>query len=46
MLSFMALNVCIANITLQKQMKEMAEKEDMLAKELEDYLENIDKNSR
>ena len=45
-LSFMALNVCIANITLQKQMKEMTEKEEMLAKELEGYLDNIDKNSR
>ena len=42
----MALNVCIANITLQKQMKEMTDKEEMLAKELEDYLDNIDKNSR
>ena len=45
-LSFMALNVCIANITLQKQMKDMTEKEEMLAKELEGYLDNIDKNSR
>ena len=45
-LSFMALNVCIANITHQKQMKEMTEKEEMLAKELEGYLDNIDKNSR
>ena len=45
-MSFMALNVCIANITLQKQMKEMTEKEEMLAKELEGYLDNIDKNSR
>ncbi|MBQ8499789.1 MAG: cell division protein ZapA [Bacteroidales bacterium] len=45
-LSFMALNVCIANITLQKQMKEMQGAEEALAKELEGYLDNIDKNSR
>jgi len=45
-LSFMALNVCIANHTLQRQMKEMSEAEDGLAKELEGYLDNIDKNSR
>ena len=45
-LSFMALNVCIANITLQKQLKEMSTAEEELAKELERYLDNIDKNSR
>ena len=45
-LSFVSLNVCMANITLQKQMKEMNEEEDALAKELEGYLDNIDKNSR
>ena len=45
-LSFMALNVCMANIQLQNQMKEMVEGEAKLAKELEGYLDNIDKNSR
>ncbi|MBO5808509.1 MAG: cell division protein ZapA [Bacteroidales bacterium] len=45
-LSFVALNTCMSNITLNKQIKETAEEEAMLAKELEGYLENIDKNSR
>ena len=45
-LSFVALNTCMSNITLNKQMKEFAEGEEMLAKELEGYLENIDKNGR
>lgn len=45
-LSFVALNVCMTNISLQDQAKEMNEAEANLAKELEGYLENIDKNSR
>lgn len=45
-LSFVALNVCMASIGLQNQAKEMNEAEANLAKELEGYLENIDKNSR
>ncbi len=45
-LSFVTLNVCMANITLQKQMKTMEDEETALAKELEGYLDNIDKNSR
>ena len=45
-LSFVALNTCMSNITLNKQIKETAVEEAMLAKELEGYLENIDKNSR
>ena len=45
-LSFVALNVCMANITLQKQMKTMEDEETALAKELDGYLDNIDKNSR
>ena len=45
-LSFVALNTCMSNITLNKQMKEMTDAEEMLAKELEGYLENTDKNSR
>ncbi|MBQ7812367.1 MAG: cell division protein ZapA [Bacteroidales bacterium] len=45
-LSFVALNVCMANLNLQRQMKEITDAEDGLAKELEGYLDNIDKNSR
>ena len=45
-LSFVTLNTCMSNITLNKQIKELNEKEALLAKELEGYLENIDKNSR
>ena len=46
LLSFAALNVCMANLSLQDQMKELAREEKSLADELEGYLENIDKNSR
>ncbi len=46
LMSFAALNVCIANLNLQKQLNERVEEENILAKELEGYLENIDKNSR
>ena len=46
LLSFVALNVSMANFTLVKQMKEMKECEEMLDGELGSYLENIDKNSR
>ncbi len=46
LLSFAALNVCMANITMQKQMDERAQEEDMLARMLDGYLDKIDKNSR
>ena len=46
LLSFAALNVCMANLSLQDQLKELAREEKSLADELEGYLENIDKNSR
>ena len=46
LLSFAALNVCMANLSLQDQLKELAREEKSLAAELEGYLENIDKNSR
>ena len=46
LLSFAALNVCMANLSLQDQLKEIACGEKILADELEGYLENIDKNSR
>ena len=45
-LSFVALNTCMSNITLNKQIKDIADGEALLARELEGYLENIDKNSR
>ena len=45
-LSIMSLNVCVTNLSLAKQVKEMKDAEDSLAKELNGYLENIDKNSR
>ena len=46
LLSFAALNVCMANLSLQDQLKELTREEKSLADELEGYLENIDKNSR
>ena len=46
LLSFAALIVCMANLSLQDQLKEIAREEKSLADELEGYLENIDKNSR
>ena len=42
-MSFMALNVCMNNIVLQKQISQMKAAEETLAGELESYLENIDK---
>ena len=45
-LSFMALNVCMSNILLQKQVKGMKNAEENLASELERYLEDIGKTSR
>ena len=45
-LSFLALNICMNNLVLQKQMKGMKSAEEILAKELERYLDNIDKTSR
>ena len=45
-LSFVALNVCMSNITLNRQMKNLNDGEAALVKELEGYLENIDKKRR
>ena len=45
-LSIMSLNVCVTNLSLAKQVKEMKDAEESLAKELNGYLDNIDKNSR
>ena len=45
-MSFMALNVCMNNIVLNKHLKDMQEAEGKLAMELERYLEDTDKMSR
>lgn len=45
-LSFVALNVSMTNVVLQKQIDTFNESEGLLAQELENYLENIDKYSR
>jgi cell division protein ZapA (FtsZ GTPase activity inhibitor) len=45
-LSFMALNVCMSNVVLQKHVKGMKDAEESLANELERYLEDIEKTSR
>jgi hypothetical protein len=42
-LSFMALNVCMSNIMLQKQVGSLKEEEDALASELKRYLDDIEK---
>ena len=45
-LSFMALNVCMSNIMLQKQIASLKDEEDALASELKRYLDDIEKTSR
>lgn len=45
-LSFVALNVSMSNIVLQKQGEMMKDEEERLAKELQSYLNKIDKYSR
>ena len=45
-LSFVALNTCMSNITLNRQIKGLNAEEEALVKELEGYLANIDKYSR
>ena len=42
-LSFVALNVCMANIGLQKQVKDEKDSLEGLCKELQGYLDNIDR---
>ena len=46
LMSFAALNICMGNLTLQENFRNMSSEEQRLARELEGYLENIDKNSR
>ena len=45
-ISLVALNTGIAYAGLQKQMETVLEAEESLVKDLDGYLENIDKNSR
>ena len=45
-LSFVALNVSMANVALQNRTEAMVEEEGSLARELQNYLDNIDKKSR
>ena len=45
-LSFVALNVSMANFALHNRTEAMVEEEGSLARELQNYLDNIDKNSR
>ena len=45
-LSFVALNVSMMNVVLEKQVDSLKKGEENLASELQSYLENIDKNSR
>lgn len=42
-MAFMALNVCMSNIILQKQIAEIKGAEQQLSSELETYLSNINK---
>ena len=45
-MSFAALNLCMSLISLSEQMNALNAEEANLAKELDGYLKNIDKNSR
>jgi len=45
-LSMVALNMAVENVTFSKRLQEYVHNDEKLAKELEDYLDNINKNSR
>lgn len=45
-MSFAALNICMSYIALTEEVNAMAAEEKKLARELEGYLNEIDKNSR
>ncbi len=45
-LSFVSLNMCVNNITLREEAEKKENKISVLDKELEGYLDNIDKLSR
>ena len=46
LMSFATLNICMANLNYQDTFRSLSSEEKRLTKELESYLENIDKNSR
>ena len=45
-LSMVALNMAVENVSFSKRLQDVVKDEEKLAKELESYLDNIDKNSR
>ena len=45
-LSMVALNMVVENVSFSKRLQETLRDEEKLTRELEAYLENIDKNSR
>ena len=45
-LSMVALNMAVENVSFSKRLQDVTRNEEKLAKELESYLDNIDKNSR
>lgn len=45
-MTMVALNMAVENVTFSKRLQELMNDEEKLAKELGDYLDNIDKNSR
>ena len=46
LMSFAALSICMGNLNYQDTFRSLSSEEKRLTKELESYLENIDKNSR
>ena len=45
-LSMVALNLAVENVSFSKRLQDVLNNEEKLEKELESYLDNIDKNSR
>ena len=45
-LSMVALNMAVENVSFSKRLQDALKDEEKLCKELESYLDNIDKNSR
>ena len=45
-LSMVALNMAVENVSFSKRLQDTLKDEEKLTRELEGYLENIDKNSR
>ena len=45
-LSMVALNMAVENVSFSKRLQDVVKDEEKLTKELESYLDNIDKNSR